>query len=283
MKSFFFLSLLSFAISVQVIKGQEMTFATILNKLYTEGEGKVEIRSSFDCILRISNKVDVLKKKLESSLKEIIGSNTVENVENHIPEDLMISLANGNVNGRQKLLRVIDLVNVQQLMSVVRLTNVIIEKMSFQPDPKDLNAFCSFKRWYKRPIGVAHLKEIENSIITVTTQHGELRKRFDNEIFEMDQISAQMKKILVKLNACMGGELNVCQTVLKLKVEQAVNFIEQIYLKQDKLINRYQSTLKILDEYNVKRMEWTEFLVGIRKTLGGNRKLLQKDSSCNIM
>lgn len=267
---------------MKIIDGQELTFASILKKLYDEADGKVEIRSSYDCILKISLKADGFKKKVESSLKELISSDIVEKAE-RIPEELMISSANGDVYGRATLNHVIDLVNVKQLMTIHRLNEVLLTKLNFQPNPNNITSLASFKRWYKRPISDEHLKKLESNIETITTEHSEVRKKFDDKLAEMDKITTHMRKTLTKLDACMGADFNVSHMVLKLRVEKAVQFVTQLYAQQDKIVRDYRAIIQILDQYNLKRMEWTEFLVGIRKTPGGKKIPLPKDAACIVM
>lgn len=227
-----------------------------------------------DFMLKKFDGIDQFKTKLETPVNLLMDNGTRDNILRKVPIGIQIerrsasSLLRGDIN----------FIVYQQTLSI-RLKYVeICAKIDFQlhnaNSYNELNA--SFVNWSLNPTVRKHMKNVYSYIPIMKSEYICCREKFTNMMRKLLEVQKGVEAVIDTAKALVNRCLESIHSkqIIKIIGELAC-IMAEIKTKHSNLNDKLNAMEGTLEEYNLKRIAWAELLIGMRKTLTGERKLVK--------
>lgn len=275
---------------INVIKanGEEnLSFSNLLNQFNKKAlEKGFDMGAKLSFIIKISNTIGKLKKKLEMPPKEFISAKKFEKVLAAIPEFTTIITKDYNVVfAREFLGHAVNFINESQTVRIGKVKEEICSEIAFIPPNKYDQFFDDwYKMWDKEQINPEHVNQVYKELPKMTTKYEELYELYHKRLGEVEGAETDIK-FLTRLIHADFDKLSKLNPKNEADIVQVKEIVDRLQPLMDKLFNhlgQMQRALtnvkEVLENYNKDRVKWIEFLMEMRESLESERRNLVNPS-----
>ncbi|XP_031637207.1 uncharacterized protein LOC116349763 [Contarinia nasturtii] len=276
---------ISFLLFIQLINGmqhngeEDITFSNLLDQFNKKAAEKgFDMGSKLHFIIKISNTVGKLKKKLETPPKEFMDSKKLKRVLASVPKTMTITGPDYvEVNGREFLRLMIGIINDAATENIPNISAEICTEITFIP-PHDQLFDDWYKAWDMDPISEQHMIQVYKELPAMTTKYVQLYDLYHKRLGEVEAavkgvkfltklINTDFDRLLILNPEEESDAVQARETVLRLQP-----LLERLGQHQEHVIRQLTQVRDVLIEYNKDRIKWIEFLVEIRESLTSDRR-----------
>lgn len=264
---------------------EDLTFSRFLEKFNKKAAEKgIDMGSRLNFIVRISNTVDKLRKKLDIPVKEFLDAETLEKVIKRVPKRTVITTHDNKaalhkMYGRDFLRQSIKFINDAQKIRIHSVSKEICNKIAFSPSIMYDKVFDDwFKVWDNDPIDETHVKLVYKELPVMIEEYEKLFKLFHKRLSEFEEGAAQVKFM-------SGLVTEGVDKILKLTPENEadgveakqilvsiVPLLERLFRAQGIVCQALEDIRNVLTVYNRNRIRWVEFLMAMRESLAETKR-----------
>ncbi|XP_031637201.1 uncharacterized protein LOC116349758 [Contarinia nasturtii] len=282
---------ISFLLFIQLINGmqhngeEDITFSNLLDQFNKKAAEKgFDMGSKLQFIIKISNTVGKLKKRLGTPPKEFMDSKKLKRVLASVPKTMTLTIMFAKVNGREFLTQAIGVINNAQTVDIRDVSAEICREIEFIP-PYDKFFDEWYKAWDMDPISENHVNQVYKELPVMTTKYAQLYDLYHKRLGEVEAAETTVKfltklvntdfDLLLKLNP--KGKSDAVQA--REIVVRLQPLLERLFQNLGQVSNHLKEVRDVLRAYNADRVKWIEFLMEMRETLASKRKTIIKNNS----
>ncbi|XP_031636117.1 uncharacterized protein LOC116349008 [Contarinia nasturtii] len=271
MKSILLLTLFSFFLFA---KSEDYeTIHSLVERFYGKAlEHNCNLRPRLDFMYKFSKNDDKMIAKLKSTLSEFMDRSKIKEVLEKIPEEFRIK----KKKARTVLKTKINLINSAQTDETKDLHDAILVEIAFELpefyDDEGIFENC-YKKWIHKSIDIQHLEQVKRDIYSMTSRYDTFVENFKIEMKGANNLTATIQTHIHLANDVVNQLLQASTP----QIEKIAN--ENVKPRLDKLSDLYtelfdilESVKESLEDYNLHRLRWAEFLIGMRSSHNSIRK-----------
>lgn len=254
---FFALKIVIFLdLSKKVTKGEDVTFVKVVKAFYTKCiKMKVPVKS-LDFMVKIVPNVSQLEQKLKTPMKPFIR------------EDKMKGISDKMTHLRQKLdtesynfiESSIGSITFQQI-AIEKLNNKILTALEFKMHNEDFKK--EFYRWtIEKLTKIDRLRDVEKNVDSMYLWYSHFRATFQKEMSEAEKVKTNIRHSMDSAKVAFDkfDMSEAMATELKLHLSTVTEHLAKL-LEHLKIVN------EIVNDYNAQRIEWAEYLIGLKDSI----------------
>ncbi|XP_031621061.1 uncharacterized protein LOC116339364 [Contarinia nasturtii] len=286
-----FLHLLLLPLFIQSITtadpNNHITFFDLLEKFYVKGDrNHFPIRPKLDFMLTMPRNFYDVRPKLKAPVNEFLDSEIRDRVAKKIPKTIKIN----ETNTRVAISSIIESINDQRIQ--IRNINAdILKKMSFKPSEKNDDLFIqSYKAFKVNPFDLAHAQQVWRDQKTMRDEYDELHAKFNVNMNAAETVKASVDSDLDIATKGFFELLNMSEIKQVEKMCVTLESITNELIEQQQLVlGKLESVRETIEQYNIKRYRWAEFVIGMRYTVDSNdrhsvrRVKIKQEPSCSCI
>lgn len=220
-----------------------------------------KIKSKLNFILKISNKVGLVKAQLKAPENAFMDDKRKTHILEKIPNNWIYR--DGNLV-RNILEKKIDQINTAQKNSIKLYNDYIVAELEMNlPQKYNPNFIRVYQGWSKRIIETNHVKEMEKEIKIMASEFQEINKKFNEAFTKSNKLREELYSYMASAHMSFDGFLKSHLTGRKLVlVFKEINCIlKRIEEKQSDLSYELYILRDTIQWYNKKRSRWAETLL----------------------
>lgn len=227
-------------------------------------------------MLQITNNINRIKNKLEEPAKPLIDKANFEKLLSKIPESIN---TNNNTeiednDARDFLENQLNEINEAMTEEMTKVCQKILAEIEFDLPTflNDTEFFYSFEHWIKNPTDLKHVRMVAADLKVMSAQYETHNVIFNNEMKKINEIKFGFSALIKLANASFNKLLQTKHpNETNQFIEELRPILDRIYKQQTHLLDSHDNVLEILKKYNDQRMEWAEFLIGMKETIISHR------------
>lgn len=251
-----------------------------MNKFYSKAETKkVQLRPQLDFLLKLTENEDEIKIKLNNLISRPVNSKKIKQALEWIPANMKII----GKNAHTVLSETIRLINNEHMEQIKNLKASVYSQVIFDsPSKYDVNFDIMFEKWEHKPIDVKHLKKVSDDINTMKIQYHNLQANFNKQVQKLDALQTKIDTDVSYTNDLLDALLGMHSLEQMMKTITTFERIkDRISNHRTQLIQILENLKKILSIYNIERISYAEYLIGMKESLESKRKLM-KHKKCEL-
>lgn len=253
---------------IQLIDGRdvEVSFFLLVKKLEANlNQTKIKIGKDLLFLRGISPQIHKLMKNVFGKHPEFMHLNLMENMLSKVPEEIEID----GKNTRAFLYHKISETFVHQKAEVEDMNRQITAEIQFELSDNNKRNFVDlFKQWYNKPAEKKDVKRVKNGIGPMFSDHKQFFECFNRTMATVEKFNGLVKSCKTIVDYTRKNLLKSTKfEEIKKLTEEIVGSTVKASSTYPLLIKKLADVKTLLRNYNKRRIEWAEFIIGIRESL----------------